>query len=392
MLLNNALNNELEELKAKNLYRSLHCVTTAQGSRVVLEGREVLLFCSNNYLGLANHPRLIKASQDALEKYGSGSGASRLISGTMSLHQELEEKVAVFKGQEAGLIFSSGYMANLGTIAALVSLKDIVICDRLNHASLIDGCRLSAAKLKIYPHNNLLALEEILKKSHHFRRRLIITDSIFSMDGDIAPLPEISKLAKKYNAWLMVDDAHATGVLGKSGRGSAEYFKLKPDDIDIYMGTFSKALGSGGGFITGSKTLIDYLKNKARSFIYSTSLPPSVLAASLEALKIIKEEPQIRKTLWDNVRYFKSNLEKLGYDTINSQSQIIPLLIKDNFRTVEFSRNLLAQGLFAAGIRPPSVPANTSRIRLSVMASHSKEDIDQALSVLEKAGKSSGII
>ncbi len=392
MLLDEVLESELEGLKAKNLYRSLRMVSSAQGPRIKVEGKDTLLFCSNNYLGLANHPRLIKAAQDALKKYGTSSGASRLISGTMSLHQKLEEEVAIFKEQEAGLVFSSGYMANLGTIAALIGLKDAVISDRLNHASLIDGCRLSRAELKIYPHNNISALEAILKKCGNFRRRLIITEGIFSMDGDIAPLPKICKLAKKYDAWLMVDDAHATGVLGKNGKGSAEYFKLKPNDVDIYMGTFSKALGSMGGFITGSKKLIDYLKNKARTFIYSTSLPPAVLAASSEALKIVKDERQLREKLWGNVKYFKNRLENLGYDTMNSQTQIIPLLIKDNLKTMELSKYLFEQGLFAVGIRPPSVPPNTSRIRLSVMATHTKKDMDETLSILKEAGERLKII
>lgn len=392
MLLNDVLDNELEELKRKNLYRSLRCITSAQGPKVIVEGKEVFLFCSNNYLGLANHPRLIKASVEALKKYGTSSVASRLISGTMSLHQELEEKIAIFKGQEAGIIFSSGYMANLGVITAVVGLEDVIISDRLNHASLIDGCRLSQAKLKIYPHNDVEALEKILKETQNYRRRLIITDSIFSMDGDIAPLPEICKLAKKYNSYLMVDDAHATGVLGEGGRGSAEYFKLKKDDIDIYMGTFSKALGSFGGFITGSRVLINYLRNKARTFIYSTSLPPSVSAVSLEALKILENEPQVRRRLWKNVKYFRSKLENLGYNIMNSQTQIIPLLIKDNFRTMAMSKGLFAEGLFAVGIRPPSVPINTSRIRLSLMATHTKDDMDKAVAILKKVGKSLGII
>lgn len=392
MLLDEVLESELEGLRAKNLYRSLRTVSSAQGPRIKIEEKETLLFCSNNYLGLANHPRLIKAAQAALTKYGTSSGASRLISGTMLLHQKLEEEIAVFKGQEAGLVFSSGYMANLGTIAALVGLKDAVISDRLNHASLIDGCRLSRAELKVYPHNNVSALEEILKKCGNFGRRLIITEGIFSMDGDIAPLPEICQLAKKYDAWLMVDDAHATGVLGKNGKGSVEHFKLKPNDLDVYMGTFSKALGSVGGFITGSKKLIDYLKNKARTFIYSTSLPAAVLAASSEALKIVNDERQLREKLWDNVKYFKTKLINLGFDTMKSETQIIPILIKDNLKTMELSQSLFNQGLFAVGIRPPSVPLDTSRIRLSVMATHTKKDMDQALSILKKSGGKLGII
>ncbi len=269
------LSKELQELRDKGLYRNLRTITGPQEPRVIIEGREYLLFSSNNYLGLANHPRLKKASQEAIERYGVGAGASRLISGTMELHTRLEERIARFKGRESAILFSSGYLANLGVITSLVGRDDVVIVDRLNHASIIDAARLSLAKLLVYSHRDMSKLEGVLERCQVYKRRLIVTDSIFSMDGDLAPLPEIVSLAKKYGAFVMIDEAHATGVLGEKGRGAEEHFGLE-GKIDIVMGTLSKAIGSLGGFVTGSQKLIEYLKNRARSFIYTTALPPGI--------------------------------------------------------------------------------------------------------------------
>lgn len=386
------LKQELLELKQAGLYRILRRIDSIQGPTVNIEGREIMLLCSNNYLGLASHPEIIAAQIEASKRFGTGSCASRLISGNMLLHEKLERRIAEFKRCESAIVFSTGYMANLGVIASLLGRHDVVISDRLNHASIIDGIRLSGAEFKIYPHKDINRLERLLEvESEKSKRILIVTDGVFSMDGDIAPLPEILKLSKKFGAILMVDDAHASGVLGKGGRGTAEYFNIK-DGIDITMGTFSKAFASLGAFIAGSKVLIDYLKNKARPFIYSTSLPPPVLAASLAAIEIVEKEPEMRERLWENVRKIKSGLKALGFDTMSSQTQIIPIFIGDQDLTMKMSELLLEEGILAIGIRPPTVPKGTSRIRLSVMATHTDEHIGRVLEAFKKAGKNLGLI
>src|SRR3990172_2769199 len=290
------INDELDRLRSEGLYRELKIIEGEQGARVRIGGREVILLSSNNYLGLASHPEIKKAAVSAIEKYGCGSGASRLISGSMELHKELEEKIASFKKTESAILFNSGYTANLGVLSSICGKGDVIFCDKLNHASIIDGCLLSGAELKRYPHKDIDALERLIKLTPPYikggarggKKRLIVTDGIFSMDGDIAPLREIVRLAKRYSAILMIDDAHATGVLGKNGRGTVEYFGLN-DSIDIIMGTLSKAVGSFGGFVAGRKKLIEFLVNKARSFIYTTSLPPSVIASSISAIDIIEK-------------------------------------------------------------------------------------------------------
>ncbi|HEA47003.1 MAG TPA: 8-amino-7-oxononanoate synthase, partial [bacterium] len=336
---------ELKELREKGLYRNLRTITGPQEPRVIIGGRECLLFSSNNYLGLANHPRLKKASQEAIERYGVGAGASRLISGTMELHTRLEEKIARFKGRESAILFSSGFLANLGVITSLLGREDVVIVDRLNHASIIDAARLSSAKLLVYPHRDMSRLKKILERCQPYKKRLIVTDSIFSMDGDLAPLPEIVSLAKRYRALVMIDEAHATGVLGSGGRGAEEHFGLE-GKVDIVMGTLSKAIGSLGGFITGSQNLIEYLKNRARSFIYTTALPSGVCAASLAGLDLIENEPSLRKNLWQNVKYIRDRLLKMGFDLMGSETQIIPILIGEVERTMEISEYLFSQGIF----------------------------------------------
>lgn len=377
------LNKELEYLKKQGLYRKLKVIKSTTGRKVNILQKEFINFASNDYLGLTQHPKVKEAAKRAIEKYGTGSTASRLLAGSFDIHQQLEKKIAEFKGTQSALVFSSGYAANLGIISSILNKDDVIIIDKLNHASIIDGCRLSKAKLQVYPHNDMFTLERILIKSKHYRKRLIITETIFSMDGDLALLPEIVNLAKKHNALIMIDEAHATGVLGKNGRGAVEYFGLGCTDIDIQMGTFSKALGSMGGFVSGDKCLIEYLKNKARSFIYSTSLAPAVIAASLSAIEVIQTEPSLREKLLENTTYLRAKLNELGYDTMKSQTQIIPILVGDSKQTVKISGSLYEKGLFIPGIRPPTVPKNKARLRINLMAIHSKQDLDLVIEALK---------
>ncbi|MFA5113671.1 MAG: 8-amino-7-oxononanoate synthase [Candidatus Margulisiibacteriota bacterium] len=346
------INAELAALKAAGLYRELRTIDRATHK----------IFCSNDYLGLSRHPLVREKAKSAIDEYGLGAGASRLISGNTPLHEELEKKIAAFEKREAALVFPTGYMANLGTISALVGEHDTVIIDRLDHASIIDACRLSKAKLQVYPHKDAAALEEILKKAAKSRRRLIVTDTVFSMDGDLAPLPELSRLAKRYDAILMTDDAHATGVLEFN------------NPADVVMGTLSKAVGSLGGFVAGSAELIDYLRNKARSFIYTTALPPAVCAASLAALAIIEAQPELRQKLWDNIRLLSPRAE----------SSVIPLVIGDAAETLRLSAELFDRGFFVSGIRPPTVPAGGSRLRITITAAHTKEEIECLASLLRE--------
>ncbi len=374
---------ELKHLKEQGLYRSLKTIESCDGPRVTIDGKEFLLFCSNNYLGLANHPKVIEAANNAAKKFGFGSGASRLISGNSALHEELEGELARFKGREAALIFPTGYMANVGTISALLNEDDAVIIDRLNHASIVDACRLSKAKLLVYPHKDMKALEKILKSSGSFRRRLIVTDSVFSMDGDIAPLPDMIKLAKKYGAMTMIDEAHSTGVIGGEGRGLEEHFGMA-GQADIVMGTLSKALGSLGGFIAGSRSLIEYLINKSRSFIYSTGLPPAACAAALASLNIIQNDRTILTKLWMNVDYLKTELKAMKFNIGDSETPIVPLMIGDLRKTMKLSEHLYDNGILVSGIRPPTVPKDECRLRITVMATHSKDDIDKLVGALRK--------
>jgi 8-amino-7-oxononanoate synthase len=375
------LREELARLEKQRLFRKLRIIDSCEGPTIKIGQDEFILLCSNDYLGLTCHPKVKQKTKEAIEKFGCGSGASRLISGTFSLHCELEKKLAEFKKTESALVFASGYAANLGVISSLAGPGDVIIIDKLNHASIIDGCRLSKATLRVYPHKDMNFLEQILKKSQSARLRLIITDGVFSMDGDIAPLPEIIDLAKRYNALVMVDDAHGTGVLGKEGRGTVEYFGLE-GKVDIVMGTLSKALGSLGGFIAGSKVLSDYLINKARSFIYSTALPPAQVATALASLEVIQAEPTWQLRLWENVRYLKQGLQSLGFDTMESQTQIIPVFIGDTDKTVQASEFFYKNGILTPAIRPPTVPKGRSRLRLSLMATHTTAHLDKVLSVM----------
>ncbi|WP_027365196.1 8-amino-7-oxononanoate synthase [Desulfotruncus alcoholivorax] len=385
------LKKELSNLIQHNLYRRMNTMNDSQTSRTIVNGKKCILLSSNNYLGLTGHPELISAAKDAISLWGTGAGGSRLTTGNFRLHEELEEAIAHFKNTESAVVFNTGYMANIGTITALTGKEDIIFSDELNHASIIDGCRLSRAKTVIYPHKKIGALEKLLQQASGYRRILIVTDGVFSMDGDLAPLPRLVELSEKYNALLMVDDAHATGVLGDRGAGSVNHFGLE-GKISIQMGTLSKAIGSAGGYVAGSRDLIDYLRNKARSFIFSTSLPPSVIAAALAALRVMQKNPQLREKLHLNAQYLRSGLKQMGFTILAEESPVIPVLIGDADKTVQMAQHLFDLGVFAPGIRPPTVPQGTSRVRVTVMATHTRDDLDQALAAFEQAGQMLGII
>ncbi len=388
-----SIQNELEEIRNHGLYRSTRLITGRQSEKVMLDGREVLLLCSNNYLGLAEHPALAAASMRAIERYGVSSGASRLVSGTMELHEELEKTVASFKKSQSALIFNSGHAANTGIIPALVGRGDAVYSDRLNHASIVDGIRLSGARLFRYAHNDYLQLAGMLEKQSGYGRTLIVTDGVFSMDGDLAPLTELAALKRRHDALLMVDDAHGSGVLGPQGRGSAELFGTA-DEVDIKMGTFGKALGSFGAYAAVSAELRELLVNRSRSFIFSTSLPPSVLAASLAAVELVQssEGDLLRERLHANSAVFRKGLKDLGFSVPEGSTQIIPVITGDTEITMRFSEALLEKGIFAQGIRPPTVPRGSCRIRFTIMATHRMDDLENALEIIGKAGERLGVV
>ena len=377
---------ELSQLDERNLLRRLRVVDSYNGSRITMNHRELLLLCSNDYLGLANHPALRQAALQAMERYGFGAGASRLVSGTSALHQALENRLALFKGTEAALVFNSGYAANTGIIPAIVGIGDLILSDSLNHASIVDGCRLSKAQVKVYPHKDSVQVEMLLKNNLQARRKLIVTDGVFSMDGDIAPLPDLVYLSEKYGAILMVDDAHGTGVLGQTGKGTVEHFGLS-GRVHIQMGTLGKALGSFGAYAAGSKELIDFLINSSRSFIYSTALPSSVCAASLAAIDVLEQEPERRERLWNNRNQFENGLRSIGISTGASETPIIPVIIGDSGRALKVAEKLFEYGIYATAIRPPTVPADAARIRTTVSAAHSDADIDSALDIFSRLKK-----
>jgi len=366
---------ELDGIKKAGLFRALRTIEEGKGARVKIRGKELLNFCSNNYLGLAGHPEVVRKTKEILKKHGVGSGASRLVSGNFAIHEELEAKISKYEGTPASIVFPTGYMANLGTMQALVGAGDAVIIDRLNHASIIDGARISGAKLLVYPHRDMEELEIILKHAQIFKKRLIVSDHVFSMDGDVAPADKLAELAVKYKSMLMLDTAHSTGVLD---------LKIKDKANVIIMGTLSKAIGSLGGFISGSRDLIDYLRNKARSFIYTTGLPPAMAAASLASFDIIEKDSSYKEKLWDRVNYLKKKIQPLDFDTLGSETQIIPIMIGDARMAVDISNRLYSAGIFLSAIRPPTVPKGTSRLRMTVTAMHSKDDIDHLASKLKE--------
>ena len=377
---------ELSKLDERDLLRRLRIVDSYNGSRIMMNNKEMLLLCSNDYLGLANHPALRQAALEAMERYGFGAGASRLVSGTSALHLALENRLALFKGTEAALVFNSGYAANTGIIPAIVGIGDLILSDSLNHASIVDGCRLSKAQVKIYSHKDSSQVETLLKNNLQARRKLIVTDGVFSMDGDISPLPDLVYLAEKYDAILMVDDAHGTGVLGQTGKGTVEHFGLL-GRVHIQMGTLGKALGSFGAYAAGSKELIYFLINSSRSFMYSTALPPSVCAASLAAIDVLEQEPERRERLWNNRNQFANGLRSIGISTGASETPIIPVIIGDSGRALKAAEKLFEYGVYATAIRPPTVPADAACIRTTVSAAHSDADIDSALDIFSRLKK-----
>lgn len=380
----NFLCQSLENLKKQNLHRELQPIRSCQGPWVQLGGQRLLNLCSNNYLGLSFHPRVMAAASDSLKRYGCGSGASRLVCGNSVLHELLEQKLASFKGQEAALLFNSGYNANLGVISALANSSDCIFSDELNHASIIDGCRLSRARVEVFPHKDVEALERKLQKFNNSRgKRFIVTDAIFSMDGDLAPLPELVSLAEQYECILIVDEAHATGTLGPGGKGLIAYYGLE-EHVPVTVGTLSKALGCFGAFIAGNLELREYLINLSRSFIYTTSLPPMVLSSALEALRILEENPDLVEKLQQNASYLRIGLKKSGYKIKDYPSPIIPLILGEADRALKLSELLKQEGLLVTAIRPPTVPEGSSRIRITVTTRHSREDLDFALNAFEK--------
>src|SRR3989338_10862330 len=346
--------NELFDLKEKNIYRSLEVLNSSNSATIQIGKKSFLNFSSNNYLGLSTHPKVIEAAQSALAKWGTGSGASRLISGNLQIHEELEKELADFKGEEAATVFSSGYLANLGAVTSLLDERDVVLVDRLNHASLIDAARLSKAKFWVYPHKDVSELAKLLGRTKEFRRKLVLTDAYFSMDGDVAPLDKLVEICREHQAQLMIDEAHSTGVYGKSGAGLSEHFGLQ-GEIDIVMGTLSKALGSVGGYIAGKRTLREYLVNRSREFIYTTAPSPTASAAALQAIRIVRKSSGLRDKLWQNIRFVREKLAELGFDLMGSEGPVIPVLIGDTKKVLEVKEFLLKEGIFAPAIRPPTV-------------------------------------
>ncbi|MGI6147929.1 MAG: glycine C-acetyltransferase [Firmicutes bacterium] len=384
------LDQEIQNLKDQGVYRIPRVLSGEQQAVAYYDGRRVINLSSNNYLGLANHPRLKEAAIKATEKLGVGSGAVRSIAGTMDIHRELEVKLAEFKNVEACLVFQSGFQANAGTVSCILGREDVIISDELNHASIIDGSRLSRAQIKVFPHGDMDALREALETSEG-RRTLVVTDGVFSMDGDIAKLPEIVKLAKEYGAILMVDDAHASGVLGRCGRGTVDHFNLH-GEVDIQVGTLSKAIGGLGGYVAGPQKLIDYLVQRARPFLFSTSHPPGVIAAASEAIDMLQEQPELIDKLWENTDFFRQGLQNLGFDTGNSETPIIPVIVGDERKTMILADRLFEEGVFAQGIAFPTVPRGKARVRTIVTAAHSQADLQYALDAFAKVGRELGLI
>ncbi len=382
------IDGKLDTLKRADLLRKLPPAIRMQGATIQVDGRELVNFASNDYLSLASHKRLASAAAEACLQYGVGRGASPLVIGRATLHAELEQRLAVFENTEAALLFPSGYAANTGTIPALADRDDLILGDAKNHASIIDGCRLSRAEMHVYPHVDMAALEKLLKQSMHFRRRLIVTDTLFSMDGDLAPLPQLAQLADRYRAMLMVDEAHATGVFGQGGRGVVEHFL--PEDphlkngVHVRVGTLSKALGSAGGFVCGSRQLVDWLANRARSYVFSTAQPAAMSAAALVALELVEEQPQRGKTVLGRAAKLREQLQSQGWNMGHSASQIVPVLVGSPARAMQLARSLRESGFLVPGIRPPSVPAGESLLRLSICYDHTPAMLDDLAETMHR--------
>ncbi|MBE3574358.1 MAG: glycine C-acetyltransferase [Firmicutes bacterium] len=390
------LEQQLAEVREKGLFHYPRVLSGEQRARCVYDGREVVNLSSNNYLGLTDHPELKAAAVQAVERYGAGSGAVRPIAGTMEIHVELEMRLARFKRTEAALVFQSGFTANAGTVSCILGRGDVIVSDELNHASIIDGARLSRAEIKIFPHKDVAAARKLLAEAREEVQGrgghiLLITDGVFSMDGDIAPLPDLVAAAREYGAIMMVDDAHASGVLGDHGRGTVDHFGLH-GQVHIQVGTLSKALGGLGGYVAGSRTLIDYLILRARPFLFSTSHPPAVTAVALKALELLEEDDTLVKRLWNNTRYFRDGLARLGYDVSTSQTPIIPVIVGEEKGAVQLSELLFEEGVFAQSVVYPTVPRGKARVRNIVTAGHTRADLDQALDAYARVGTKLGLI
>lgn len=388
----------IQDMKSKGYHTYRRELISSSGNRVLVydrqtgREREMLMFGSNNYLGLAAHPRVVKAAEEALEKYGVGAGSVSLLAGTFDIHKKLEKKLAEFKGCEDAIIFPSGYSTNVGCLSALLRDKDMVLIDRLAHASIIDGCILSRSKMRTFRHSDVNALRQILERNRNIEDTLLIAvDGVYSMDGDIAPLPEIMEAAQEYGAKVLVDDAHATGVIGKQGKGTASHFGLE-GEVDIVIGTMSKAIGQLGGFVASSREIVNYLRYYARSYFFSTSLPPVVVASVLAALEVIESEPELIDRLWENIRYFRENLLSLGFELVeNTESAIIPIIVGEETLLKKMSVRLNEEGLYVNPVPYPAVPRDKTRFRTSVMATHTREDLDKALEILERVGLEFGV-
>jgi glycine C-acetyltransferase len=377
---------ELDTLRQQNLFRPLRILEDEQKARTAFDGRSVVNLSSNNYLGLTTHPRLRMEALRALERFGVGSGSVRTIAGTMAIHMELERRLAEFKKVEAVVVFQSGFAANAGTVSAILTKEDVVISDELNHASIIDGCRLSRATIKVFPHKDVAAARKIARELPANQRKLLITDGVFSMDGDLGPLAALCEVAEETGCIMMVDDAHASGVFGRNGRGTVDHFEMH-GRVDVQVGTLSKAIGSLGGYVAGNRNLIEFLYHRARPFLFSTSHPPAVAAACIAALDVLLDEPEIIERLWANTRFFKEGLARLGFNTGASESPITPVIAGDGARAMKLSDRLFEEGVFAQGIAFPTVARDKARVRTIVTATHTREDLQFALDAFAKVGR-----
>ncbi len=385
------LGEELNTLKQQGLYRRLRVLQDEQKARTTIDGRSVVNLSSNNYLGLTTHPKLRARAREALDKYGVGTGSVRTIAGTMDIHMELERKLAAFKKTEAVVVFQSGFTANAGTVSSILSKEDVIVSDELNHASIIDGSRLSRATIKVFPHRDVAAARKILQEIPPGPRKLLITDGVFSMDGDLGPVADLCTVAEEYGAIMMVDDAHASGVFGRNGRGTVDHFNCH-GRVHVQVGTLSKAIGALGGYVAGSQSLIEFLYHRARPFLFSTSHPPSVAATCMAAIDLLLEEPQIIDRLWENTRFFKAGLKQLGFNTGISESPITPVIAGEGALAMKLSDRLFEEGVFAQGIAFPTVARDKARVRTIVTATHSREELQFALDVFARVGKELGII
>ncbi len=385
------LSTELQALHDQGLYRRLRILDDEQKARTSIDGRSVVNLSSNNYLGLTTHPRLRERARAAIEAFGVGSGSVRTIAGTMRIHMELEHKLAAFKKTEAAVVFQSGFAANAGTVSSILGRDAVIVSDELNHASIIDGARLSRATIRVFPHRDVAAARRIVSELPRGTRTLIITDGVFSMDGDLGAVPALCDLADEFGCIMMVDDAHASGVFGRQGRGTVDHFDMH-GRVDVQVGTLSKAIGALGGYVAGSRALIEFLYHRARPFLFSTSHPPSVAASCLAAIEVLEEEPQLIERLWDNARFFRAGLQELGFNTGSSESPITPVIVGEGARAMALSDRLFEKGVFAQGIGFPTVPQGKARVRTIVTATHSRDELQFALDAFSAVGRELGVI